>query len=107
MMNSQELETAVRLGLDLTVIVLRDDAYGMIKWKQAHDGYPRLRHGPGQPGLREVRARATARAATARRRPTEFAPLLERALETPGVDLIDVPIDYCDNDRVLNEEIRG
>ena len=36
MMNSQEMETAVRLGLHLVVIILRDDAYGMIKWKQAH-----------------------------------------------------------------------
>jgi acetolactate synthase-1/2/3 large subunit len=34
MMNSQELETAVRLGLDLVVIILNDSAYGMIKWKQ-------------------------------------------------------------------------
>ncbi len=34
MMNSQELETAVRLNLDIVVVVLRDDAYGMIKWKQ-------------------------------------------------------------------------
>jgi acetolactate synthase-1/2/3 large subunit len=39
MMNSQGLETAMRLGLDLTVIVLRDNAYGMIKWKQAHMGF--------------------------------------------------------------------
>src|SRR5262249_7425229 len=31
MMNSQELETAVRLKQQLTVVVLRDDAYGMIK----------------------------------------------------------------------------
>ncbi len=38
MMNSQELETAVRLKLDLVVLVLRDDAYGMIKWKQANMG---------------------------------------------------------------------
>jgi len=30
MMNSQEMETAVRLGLHIVVIVLRDDAYGMI-----------------------------------------------------------------------------
>ena len=36
MMNSQEIETAVRLKLDLVVIILRDDAYGMIKWKQAN-----------------------------------------------------------------------
>ena len=36
MMNSQEIETAVRLKLDLVVLLLRDDAYGMIKWKQAN-----------------------------------------------------------------------
>ena len=33
MMNSQELETAVRLGIDLVVMILEDDAYGMIRWK--------------------------------------------------------------------------
>jgi len=36
----------------------------------------------------------------------EFAPLLQECLDTPGVHLIDVPIDYSDNDRVLNHEIR-
>ena len=39
MMNSQELETAVRLGLNLVVLILSDNAYGMIKWKQAHMGF--------------------------------------------------------------------
>src|ERR1700751_3362058 len=34
MMNSQELETAVRLGLNLVVLILQDNAYGMIRWKQ-------------------------------------------------------------------------
>lgn len=34
MMNSQELETAVRLKLNLVVIILNDSSYGMIKWKQ-------------------------------------------------------------------------
>ena len=34
MMNSQELETAVRLNLNLVVLILRDDAYGMIKVQQ-------------------------------------------------------------------------
>ena len=37
MMNSQELETAVRLKLNLVVLILEDDAYGMIRWKQAVD----------------------------------------------------------------------
>ena len=40
MMNSQELETAVRLRLNLVVLILEDDAYGMIRWKQAVDGFP-------------------------------------------------------------------
>jgi acetolactate synthase-1/2/3 large subunit len=40
MMNSQELETAVRLGLDLVVLILDDSAYGMIRWKQAVDASP-------------------------------------------------------------------
>ena len=35
-----------------------------------------------------------------------FAPLLRHCLDTPGVHLIDLPIDYSDNDRVLNHEIR-
>ena len=40
MMNSQELETAVRLKLNLVVLILEDNAYGMIRWKQATDGFP-------------------------------------------------------------------
>ena len=39
MMNSQELETAVRLGLNLVVLILQDNAYGMIRWKQAVDNF--------------------------------------------------------------------
>ena len=39
MMNSQELETAVRLKLNLVVLVLEDRAYGMIRWKQEVDTF--------------------------------------------------------------------
>ena len=39
MMNSQELETAVRLRLDLVVLIVEDSAYGMIRWKQAVDRF--------------------------------------------------------------------
>ena len=40
MMNSQEMETAVRLKLNLVVLILEDSAYGMIRWKQAVDSFP-------------------------------------------------------------------
>src|SRR6202041_243075 len=39
MMNSQELETAVRVGVSLVVLVLQDNAYGMIRWKQVSVGF--------------------------------------------------------------------
>jgi acetolactate synthase-1/2/3 large subunit len=41
MMNSQELETAVRMKMkmNLIVIILRDDGYGMIRWKQSQMGF--------------------------------------------------------------------
>jgi acetolactate synthase I/II/III large subunit len=105
MMNSQELETAVRLNLTVTVLVLRDDAFGMIKWKQAGMGFPSFGMDMQNPdfvryaesyGARGHRVTSAA----------EFRPLLERTLDTPGVDLIEVPIDYSDNDRILNREIR-
>jgi acetolactate synthase-1/2/3 large subunit len=32
--------------------------------------------------------------------------ILQTALSTPGVHLIDCPVDYVDNDRILNVEIK-
>ncbi len=40
MMNSQEMETAVRLKLNVVILILEDSAYGMIRWKQAVDHFP-------------------------------------------------------------------
>jgi len=34
MMNSQEIATAKQLGIGFTIIVLNDDSYGLIEWKQ-------------------------------------------------------------------------
>jgi acetolactate synthase-1/2/3 large subunit len=39
MMNSQQIETAMRLRLNLVLLVLQDNAYGMTRWKQAADGF--------------------------------------------------------------------
>ena len=39
MMNSQELETTRRMNLNLVVLIIEDQAYGMIRWKQAVDGF--------------------------------------------------------------------
>ena len=104
MMSSQELETTVRLGLHLVVLVLRDDAYGMIRWKQAHMGLPDFGMALGNPDFVKyaeafgAHGHRTARAA-------DLAPIIERAFASGGVHVVDVPIDYSENDLILNREI--
>lgn len=104
MMNSQEIETAVRLGLDLTVLVLRDNAYGMIKWKQAGMGFPNWGLDYGNPdfvkyaesyGAYGVRVEKT----------DDFLPILKDCLGRRRVNLIELPVDYSENERVLIEEL--
>ena len=65
MMNSQEMETAVRLGLNLVVLILEDSAYGMIRWKQAVDGFPDWGLTLRQSGFRQIRRSPMARSAIA------------------------------------------
>ena len=105
MMNSQELETAVRLGLHLTVVILRDNAYGMIKWKQSNMGLQDFGLDYGNPDFVKYAESYGAhghRVASAK----ELLPLLESCQETPGVHVIEVPVDYSENDRILNHEIK-
>jgi acetolactate synthase I/II/III large subunit len=106
MMNSQELETAMRLGLNLVVLILRDDAYGMIRWKQAAMGFEDYGLAYGNPDF--VRY-AEAYGAQGHRVESAAAlrPLLASCLAASGVQVIDVPIDYSDNDRILNREIKA
>jgi len=105
MMNSQEMETAVRLGLDITVLILRDDAYGMIRWKQANMGFADFGLTYGNPDY--VKYAESYGAHGHRVESAEGLPdLLKHCLDTPGVHLIDCPVDYSENDRILNKEIR-
>jgi acetolactate synthase I/II/III large subunit len=106
MMNSQEMETAVRLGLNMTVLVIRDNAYGMIKWKQAGKGFDNFGLDYGNPdfvkyaesyGAQGHRVESSA----------QLSELLDKCLNTPGVHLLEVPIDYSENEKVLIEELKS
>ncbi|MDA3788603.1 MAG: acetolactate synthase large subunit [Desulfobacula sp.] len=104
MMNSQELETAVRLKLNLVIIILNDAAYGMIKWKQEQLGlevqgleftnpdFVLYAQSYGASGHRITKA-------------NQFYECLKQCLENPGVHLIDLPIEYKENSRVLITDI--
>ena len=105
MMNSQEMETAVRLGLNLTVLIINDNSYGMIRWKQANMGFADWGLDYGNPdfvkyaesyGANGYRVESSA----------HLRELLAHCRDTPGVHLIDCPVDYSENDRILNTEIK-
>ncbi len=106
MMNSQEMETAVRLGLNLVVIVLNDSAYGMIRWKQAVDGFEDFGMRFGNPDFVRY-AEAYGAKGTRITAVDQLVPTIEAALAGGGVHLLDVPIDYSENTRVLVDELRN
>ena len=83
MMNSQEMETAVRLKLNITVLILRDDAYGMIRWKQANMGFADFGLTYGNPDFVKY---AEAYGASGHRVESgeHLRELLAKCLDTPG-----------------------
>jgi acetolactate synthase-1/2/3 large subunit len=105
MMNSQEMETAVRLGLNLTVLILNDSAYGMIRWKQANMGFSDFGLTYNNPDFVKY---AESYGAIGHRveSAAHLKELLAHCRDTPGVHLIDCPVAYSENDQILNKDIK-
>jgi acetolactate synthase-1/2/3 large subunit len=99
LMNSQELETAKRIGANVTVVVWRDDGYGLIDWKQRNEfGRPfGVEFGnPDFVAYAESFGIAGFRPSSA----ADLLPTLRRALDVDGPSLVEVPIDYRENLRL-------
>ncbi|MEH2508917.1 acetolactate synthase-1/2/3 large subunit [Nitrobacteraceae bacterium AZCC 1564] len=105
MMNSQEVETAARLKLNLVVLILQDNAYGMIRWKQAVDGYADFGLTFNNPNF-VTYANAYGIKGSRVEGANDLAPVLEAAFAGGGVHLVSVPVDYSENVRVLVNELR-
>ncbi|KTD40177.1 acetolactate synthase large subunit [Legionella parisiensis] len=105
MMNSQELETAVRLKLNLVVLVIEDHAFGMIRWKQAVDHFPDYGMTFTNPDLIKYAESYGARG-TRVESIGNFQSILENAFKNGGVHLVVFPIDYSENKRVLVDELQ-
>ena len=96
MMNSQEIETALRLNIPLVVLIWNDGAYGLIEWKQmttygrpshVHFNNPdfvKYAESFGAKGYRVEHA-------------SQLMPILREALNNDGVNIIDCPVDYTEN----------
>jgi acetolactate synthase-1/2/3 large subunit len=106
MMNSQELETAVRLKMNLVVLLLNDNAFGMIQWKQDGMGLPSFGLNYGNPDFVKY---AESYGAKGHRlaKSGDLKGLLQKTLKEGGVHLIEVPIDYSENARVLTKELKS
>ncbi|MGZ9159703.1 MAG: acetolactate synthase large subunit [Candidatus Limnocylindrales bacterium] len=99
LMNSQELETAKRIGADICVVIWRDDGYGLIDWKQRNEfgrpfavefGNPDFVAYAESFGIAGFRPNSTA----------DLYPTLMRALAVEGPSVVEVPIDYAENLRL-------
>jgi acetolactate synthase I/II/III large subunit len=96
MFNSQELETAIRLGLHFVVLIWNDSSYGLIEWKQvcqlgrtncvdfANPDFALYARSFGAEGYRIDKA-------------ADLLPTLRAAIARPGVTVIDCPVDYREN----------
>lgn len=106
MMNSQEIETAVRLKLDLVVLILNDSAYGMIKWKQQGVGFDDFGLDFGNPDFVKY---AESYGAHGHRLEAgeDMKTKLDEILNKKGVHIIDVPVDYSLNDQHLNLDLKS
>ena len=107
MMNSQEIETAMRLGLGFVIVIFNDSKYGMIEWKQQihhektygikfnNPDFVKYAESFGAKGYKIKSA-------------DEFSTILKKLLNEKTVAIIDVPVDYSENFelvRKLGQEI--
>ena len=105
MMNSQEIETAVRLDLTLVILILNDSSYGMIRWKQAGSGFEDWGLEYDNPDFVKY---AESYGAHGHRitSVTGFIETVDRAYRQGGVHLIDLPVDYSQNVKELITDLR-
>jgi len=101
MMNSQELETAIRLDLNMVVIILNDQSYGMIKWKQEGMGFDDFGLDYKNPDFVKY---AESYGAIGHRPTSDenFRNILKKCLSTDGLHIIDLAVDYSLNHSILN-----
>jgi acetolactate synthase-1/2/3 large subunit len=101
LMNSQEIETAVRERIPLVVLIWEDGGYGLIEWKmdlELGEHYYVKFGNPDVVKYAESFGAKGYRITTAQ----ELLPTLQTALADDGVSLISCPVDYSENLRLTD-----
>lgn len=100
LMNSQDLETAVRLKLDLVIVILKDNTYGMIEWKQKIAKLPKFGLTFSNPDF-TIYAKAYGAKGEKVEKNKSLKELVNKAFKQGGVHIIEVPIDYKHKEKGL------
>jgi acetolactate synthase-1/2/3 large subunit len=101
LMNSQEIETALRVGTPMVILIWVDDAYGLISWKMdleiGHNVDTRF-HNPDFVAYAESFGAKGYSISSA----DELLPTLRRALDDDTVSVIACPVDYSANSALIS-----
>jgi acetolactate synthase-1/2/3 large subunit len=102
MMNSQEIETAMRLNIPIVILIWNDGGYGLIEWKQMQQ-FGRPSHVSfGNPdfvkyaesfGAKGYRIDAA----------EQLLPTIKNAIADNTVSIIDCPVDYSENQKLTQK----
>ena len=102
MMNSQEIETAIRCKLPIVILIWNDSSYGLIEWKQMNQ-FQRISNVRFENpdfvayaesfGARGYRVERTA----------DLPAILKAALANDTVSIIDCPVDYRENIKLTDQ----
>lgn len=101
LMNSQELETAIRMELDLIIIILNDNAYGMIEWKQEKEGFSDFGLKYSNPDFIKY-AESFGAKGYKPNSVNEFKDILDIIMNKKGIHVIDLAVDYSLNKELLS-----
>ncbi|HSH29435.1 MAG TPA: acetolactate synthase large subunit [Thiohalobacter sp.] len=103
MMNSQEIETAMRLGVAVVVLIWNDGGYGLIDWKQRNTFQRSSNIAFDNPDFVQYAESFGAKGYRIER-VADLLPTLRRALADDTVSIIDCPVDYREN-LILTEKL--
>jgi acetolactate synthase-1/2/3 large subunit len=105
MMNCQELETAIRYGIPIVVLILNDNAFGFIKWEQKTLHFKEFGLDFGNPDFSRF-AESFGAAGFKVKEGEAIEDILERAFSLNTVAVIECPIDYSVNYETFSIELK-
>ena len=104
MMNSQELETAIRIKVPIVILLLNDNAYGFVKWKQRNLNFENFGMDLSNPDFVKYAESFGARGIRLERG-QKLTQALAQAFRFNEVVLVECPIDYSVNYDVFSLEL--